>query len=151
MDVLIICVGNRFRGDDAAGPAVGDVLKANPLPHTTIIEENGEGAALLERWKGAEAVVVVDAVSSGGKPGSIYRFDVHETPIPSKFFHYSTHAFSVAEAVELARALNHLPPKMLLYGIEGKNFQAGVTLSPEVSASIPQIAQSIVADVTPLT
>lgn len=151
MNVLIICVGNRFRNDDAAGHAVAELLEAKSLPHTTIVEENGEGAVLMDRWKDAQAVIIVDAVSSGGMPGSVHRFDVHETNVPSKFFHYSTHAFSVAEAVELARALNHLPPRMLLYGVEGKSFEAGLALSPEVRESIPTIVTSIIGDLAAWT
>ncbi|MGB2867585.1 MAG: hydrogenase maturation protease, partial [Bacteroidota bacterium] len=150
MNVLIICVGNRFRSDDALGHAVADVLRTKSSPHTTIIEENGEGAVLMDRWKDAEAVILVDAVSSGAEPGTLYRFDVHEAVVPSKFFHYSTHAFSVAEAVELARALNHLPPKMILYGVEGKHFRAGLELSKEVWDAVPKIVQSITDDLTVL-
>ena len=41
-------------------------------------------------------------VQSGAAPGTIHRLDATETPVPSRFFHYSTHAFSVAQAVELA-------------------------------------------------
>jgi hydrogenase maturation protease len=58
-------------------------------------------------------------------------------------FHYSTHAFSVAEAVELARALGELPPKLVLYGIEGKNFDCGIGLSSEVEKATEEIVRRI--------
>jgi len=51
----------------------------------------------------------------------------------------STHAFSVAEAVELARALNQLPPRLIVYGIEGKNFDSCVGLSPEVKLAVEEV------------
>jgi hypothetical protein len=38
----------------------------------------------------------------------------------------------VAEAIELARALGALSRSLVVYGIEGKNFAAGVGLSYEV-------------------
>jgi hydrogenase maturation protease len=63
------------------------------------------------------------------------------------FFHYSTHAFSVAEAVELARSLDQLPAHLVVYGIEGANFAAGVELSPAVEqaveAAVERLAQEI--------
>ena len=140
-----------FRSDDAAGYIVAHSLTNKSLPHTAVIEESGEGAVLMDSWKNVEAVVLVDAVSSGSKPGTIHRFDAHKDIIPSRFFHYSTHAFSVAEAVEMARVMNRLPSKMIIYGIEGRNFQTGVGLSPEVQQSVPEVIQSIIQDVQNIT
>ena len=98
---------------------------------------------MIETWKGADFVILIDAVHSGGTPGTIYRFDAKTNLIPDSFFHYSTHAFSVAEAVELARALNQLPRRLVVYGIEGKTFDAGVGLSPEVEAAADEVLRSV--------
>ena len=62
-------------------------------------------------------------------PEQFYEIDVNKNNVPAKFFHYSTHAFSVAEAIELARAMKTLPPKILIYGIESENFSAGTKYS----------------------
>ena len=86
----------------------------------------------MEAWQGFQNVIIVDAVSSGAKPGTIFRIDANKEIVPKKFFHYSTHAFSIAEAIELARAMNVLPPKLVVYGIEGANFAAGIDISPPV-------------------
>jgi hydrogenase maturation protease len=96
------------------------------------MEASGEGTALLEAWKDADCVFLVDAVQSGAAPGTLHRFAAHEAPIPSHYLHCSTHAFGVAEAVELARALNQLPPQLIVYGIEGKDFSAGVGLTAKI-------------------
>lgn len=140
---LIIGVGNEYRGDDAVGLLVARRLKELPLPHTQIIEASGEGAALMEAWKDASAVILIDAVQSGESAGTIHRIDALTQTIPQKFFRYSTHAFSVAEAIEMARALNQLPPRLLLYGIEGKNFAAGTELSAEVRNAAEEVARQI--------
>jgi hydrogenase maturation protease len=140
---LIICVGNPWRRDDGAGPAIAQRLRAMKLPNVAIDELSGEGAALIEAWKDATDVIVIDAARSGGAPGTIHRFDATSARIPSGFFHYSTHAFSVAEAVELARALDQLPPRLILFGIEGCDFTAGKKISPEVSAAIDELAARI--------
>jgi hydrogenase maturation protease len=146
-DTLIIGLGNEFRGDDGVGRVVARRLREAAMPGVTVREESGEGAALMDAWKDAAAVILVDAVQSGAAPGTIHRLDATHTPVPSRFFHYSTHAFSVAEAVELARALDQLPPRLILYGIEGGNFAAGEELSPEVAAAmdelLPRITQEI--------
>jgi hydrogenase maturation protease len=91
----------------------------------------------------------VDAVSSGAKPGTIFKIDARKDIVPAKFFRYSTHAFSVAEAIELARAMNMLPPRLLVYGIEGTNFTAGTSISPQVQRSIKKIIEQIIQDLPP--
>jgi hydrogenase maturation protease len=144
--ILVIGVGNDFRGDDGVGiELVRELLDSIP-PHVTVIEASGEGAALMEAWKGYERVFVIDATRTGSAPGTIHRFEAHRQPLPSQFFHYSTHAFSVAEAVEMARALDQLPPELIVYGIEGKNYAAGEGLSPEVEKAASLVLDRVLRD-----
>jgi hydrogenase maturation protease len=149
MPVLhVIGVGNPFRRDDGAGVAVARRLRAAALPGVVVVEASGEGTALMDAWRDAAAVVVVDAVRSGADAGTVFRFDARQETLPARFFHYSTHAFGVAEAVEVGRALGQLPPRLVLYGIEGKVFDAGTGLSPEVEAAVAAVARQVLADAT---
>lgn len=141
--ILVIGVGNDYRCDDAVGRVVARELKAIEGDKVRVVEESGEGGALMEAWKGADFVIVIDAVCSGEMPGTIHRFDAEAQPIPRRFFHYSTHAFSVAEAVELARALEQLPAKLIIYGIEGEKFESGVDLSAGVQAAAKEVLRRI--------
>lgn len=141
--VLVIGVGNAARGDDAVGCQVIQRLQGSVGEEVEMQEQSGEGTALMEAWQEADAVILVDAVQSGGAPGTIFRFDAHEEALPAKFFRYSTHAFSVAEAVELARVLHRLPPRLVVYGIEGQTFAAGVGLSPAVAAAVAQVVTQV--------
>jgi hydrogenase maturation protease len=143
LQALVIGLGNDYRGDDAVGHVVARRLKAMADDSVRVLEESGEGAALIETWKGADFVILIDAVHSGGTPGSIYRFDAKANLVPGSFFHYSTHAFSVAEAVELARELNQLPRRLVVYGIEGETFDSGVGLSREVEAAAGEVLHSV--------
>ena len=102
---LLIGVGNPFRGDDGVGSVVIRRLRGQKLPGFTIMEETGDGAELLDAWKGAPAVILVDAVQSGAAPGTIHRIDATTEKLPKWFSHCSTHAFGVAEAIELARTM----------------------------------------------
>ncbi len=96
---------------------------------------------MIQAWQGAAWVMLVDAVRSGAPPGTIHRLDALAASLPSGFFHYSTHAFSVAEAVELARSLDQLPLHLVVYGIEGTNFAAGVELSPAVEQAVEAVVE----------
>lgn len=142
-NILVIGIGNLYRRDDAVGLIVARRLREKNLDHVEILEMSGEGAALVEAWKGAEKVMLIDAVYSGARPGTIFRFEAHRHSIPTGFFRYSTHAFSIAEAIELARALGQLPQKLTVYGIEGEDFAAGEGLSPEVEHAASRVVDSI--------
>ncbi len=102
---------------------------------------------MIEAWQGATWVMLVDAVRSGASPGTIHRLDARAAPLPMGFFHYSTHAFSVTEAVELARSLDQLPAHLVVYGIEGANFAAGVELSPEVERAVEAVVGRLAKEV----
>jgi hydrogenase maturation protease len=81
-------------------------------------------------------VILIDAVRSGAPTGTIYRVDARAEPLPLAWFRHSTHAFSVAEAIELARSLNRLPPRLIVFAVEGKRFDSGAGLSPEVERAV---------------
>jgi len=144
--VVVIGVGNPYRRDDAAGLVVAQRLRQKAPGHVTVIEQEGESTALLEVWKDARAVVLIDAVFSGAEAGTIHRLDAQAAAIPQELFRYSTHAVSVAEAIELARALGQLPPKLVVYGIEGKNFGAGLGLSPEVEGKVAELTERVLRE-----
>lgn len=143
---LIIGVGNDYHRDDAVGVAIARALREKNLRHVQVLEQSGEGTALLEAWHGAERVILIDAVQSGAAPGTILRFEAHRQAIPTKFFHSSTHDFGVAEAIELARTLGQLPKSLIVYGIEGKDFSLGEGLSPEVAHAASQVLDKILKE-----
>lgn len=134
--ILLIGVGNKFRQNDTVGLAISEKFRNKLPPEIKIVEASGEGVALMELWQYATTVYLFDAVISGAEVGKTYRIDAQIETVPAKFFNYSTHAFSVAEAVELARTLNQLPSKLIIYGVEGKNFAQKPTRSQIVLPSI---------------
>ena len=146
--MLVIGVGNAYRCDDAVGLIVAQRLRALVPPGITILEQSGEGAALMEAWQDADHVILVDAASSGESPGTIHRFEAAVAPIPAQFFNYSTHAFSVAEAVEMARQLDKLPPSLIVYGIEGRSFSFGQGLSLEVEQAARTVVDQVLQELS---
>jgi hydrogenase maturation protease len=145
--ILVIGIGNEYRSDDAAGLLACRLLKAKELQDTLIIESNGDGVALMEAWETPRRVFLIDTVSSGAKAGTIHRFDVLTQPIPTQLSLQSSHAFGVAEAIGLARALHQLPAHLIIYGIEGKNFTAGTSLSQEVESSVQEVVGQMMHEV----
>ena len=136
---VVICVGNRFRRDDGAGPKAAERLQPLLTGGTRLEVCDGNVAALLDDWHDAERVIIVDVTSSGSAPGTIRTFDPYEGPLPALFSRSSTHAFGVAQALELARALGRLPARVVVFGIEGADFTPGEGLSPCVDAAVSEL------------
>ena len=140
--VLVIGLGNELRGDDGAGIEVARRLRGLAAEAGIDVRaQQGEPAGLIDAWSGRKAVLVVDTMRSGAEPGTICRFDASCEPLPAQLRgSSSTHALSLAEAIELARALEQLPPRAVVFAIEGQGFETGAALSDEVRAVIPKVA-----------
>lgn len=141
---IVIGVGNTLRGDDAAGRRVAQLLAGRGVRN--VHESSGEIASLIDLWEGADVVLLADAAQSGAEPGFVSRFDASTGPLSAGFLHCSTHAFGVAEAVELARSLGTLPPRVIVFGIEGISFEHAAPLSPEVAAGVGEAAAMIATE-----
>jgi hydrogenase maturation protease len=64
----IICIGNRYIAQDAAGPAVYDLLSRQALPvDTELIDGGVAGLNLLGLFEKVGRVVLVDTVSGFGE------------------------------------------------------------------------------------
>jgi hydrogenase maturation protease len=133
---LIIGIGNPDRGDDAAG-----VLVARHVHRGRVIEW-ADCSSLLDLWEDANDVIVIDAMHSGRPAGTIQRFDAWSERLPAGCF-VSTHAMGVAETVEMARALDRLPDRLIVYGIEASDVTPGADPCPEVCAAAVEVAAEI--------
>jgi len=140
---LIIGCGNLHRGDDAAGMLVAHRLQELGVPAR---ECQGEAMRLMEAWRGCSAVVIIDAVVTGAEAGHIMTWDAHQAPLASGPFRCSSHGFGIAEAIELARTLGRLPPRLTIYGIEGTSFERGAPPSPAVKRAVEAVSQRILHD-----
>jgi hydrogenase maturation protease len=142
----IIASGNRDRGDDGAGIIVGERLRILGLP---VEIQSGEAFALVESWKDAEDVLVIDAVVSDAPPGTVHVWDSCELPKLLVGSQASSHGFGVAEAIQISRILGCLPRRLRIFAIEGRNFEVGAELSPEVSQAIDRMVSRILAVAAP--
>jgi len=145
--VVLIGVGNELRHDDAAGLEVVRRLRSSGGLGARLEATSGDGVELLDLWQEAWAVVLVDAVRSGARAGTIHRFDASVTPLSASLGRTSSHALGVADAIELARELGRLPRRVIVYGIEGARFQAGSGLTKRVASALEPLARMVRAEV----
>jgi hydrogenase maturation protease len=135
----IICCGNPERGDDGAGALVAGGLRDAGVEAEI---RSGEALDLIEAWSGADNVVVVDSVETGAPLGTLWLWDGRKATFPTDQS-ASTHGLGVSAAIRLARVLGRLPERLQVYGIEGRRFEPGTEVSPEVKLAVEQVVRQI--------
>jgi hydrogenase maturation protease len=158
---LVIGIGHPFRRDDGFGVSVARRVREIAMENVRVIERSGEGTELLDAWNGEQTVAVVDAASGNGEPGTIHRFELLDgvltgaaadafpgngRALPARFFRSSSHQFGLAEAVDLGRALDRLPKRLLIFAVEGADFTMGVGLAEPLARVVDGVASAIVLE-----
>lgn len=144
--ILVIGIGNEFRGDDVLGLLVVREIRKTLRAKISCYEHSGDGTSLISLWEKDDVVFLVDAIYSKSQSTDIYRLNLKEENLPVEWF-YSTHAFNLAEAIELARILGQLPREIILYGVRGKNFEIGQEISPNVYQAVEKIVSQILKEI----
>jgi hydrogenase maturation protease len=140
--VLVVGVGNLLRRDDGFGIVVAQRLEAlDDLPPGVRVTETGiAGVGLVQDlMDGYDALIIVDAVSRGGAPGTLY---VLEPGVPDirawsdeerHAFLADLHQVDPSKALGLAAALGVLPPIVRVVGCEPAECdEAEIGLTPAV-------------------
>ncbi len=147
--IKIIGVGQILRGDDAAGLAAVQLWQAtylNRIARPFIQVELAElpGIDLLSLIDSARFAIIVDAVHSGAKAGTIHQ--VSEEQLSSfERAASSAHGWGVAETLSIGRKLMpvKLPDRLILVGIETGTLSLGDGLSEPVTSALPDAARLI--------
>jgi hydrogenase maturation protease len=145
--LLVVAVGNPDRGDDAVGALVAARLTGQVPPGIEVVHRAGNLLDLIEIWSGCDTLVCVDAAAPMGRPGRIHRIDASAGALPQGPPSTSTHGFGLAEAIDLARALHALPPRVIVYAVEGARFDPGAGMTPAVAAAVGTVVDRILAEV----
>ncbi|HUJ97821.1 MAG TPA: hydrogenase maturation protease [Stellaceae bacterium] len=148
--ILVIGAGNPDRGDDGIGAMVARRL-AQLLPaDIAVLTRSGDMLSLIDDWAAFDAVFSVDAAATIGAPGRVHRIDLTAGALPREIALTSSHAFGLAEAIELAQALRLALPRIIVYAVEGHCFDAGAAMTPEVAAAAGVVADRIIAEIATL-
>ena len=142
---VVIGLGNRLRGDDAAGLEVARLVKRR-APDLRVVEHEREPSDLIDLLGGARLAIVIDALE-GAEPGGIRRFELGRGQVPERRSPgASTHALGLGEVIELARALNRLPERLVVFGLEAGRFDTGASLSPRLRPAVEEAADLVLAE-----
>ncbi|MGH2692525.1 MAG: hydrogenase maturation protease [Actinomycetota bacterium] len=145
MKILVAGVGNVLWRDDGFGVEVAHRLMQMQLrPEVKVVETGIGGIHLVqELLEGYDALIVLDAVDQGRPPGTLMVIipeveDVHEMAEMEKYDYLADMHYTKPEkALMLARALQILPGRLVLVGVQPvdvERFERGLT--PPVEAAV---------------
>ena len=141
--LLVLCLGNPLRSDDAVALHVARALEAAPPPGTTVKVSARAGLYLLDDMEGFDRVVVVDAVQTGQHPPGT----VHELPLEALHSPAgpSPHAVGLPSALALARASGApVPSRIELVLVEVEVLDVvGEGLAPAVASAVGPAVEAV--------
>ncbi|NIK59151.1 hydrogenase maturation protease [Kribbella shirazensis] len=148
-------MGNEYRRDDGIGPALVAALEDRRLPGVTLLVSDGEPARLIDDWAGVPLAIVVDAVlCEPSAPGEFYRTDVpihehqHDPGLERRPHSAGSHSLGIPDALRLARAVDRLPHRLVVYAVEAADVTFGTDLSAPVAAALPRLVDAVVTELS---
>lgn len=138
--VLVAAIGNEWRCDDGAGPAVARLVRATrgEDERVVVVGSLADELDLLGVWDDADVAVVVDATRSGAPAGTISRVELEKDGPPEAA--PSTHGLGLPGVLSIAEAVGQAPRRVVVVGIEGARFEQGGGLSDAVARAVPTAA-----------
>lgn len=141
---LILALGNPLRGDDGVGEAVLQCLRQVELPsHVALLDGGTPGLETVLLLKDYQYAIIVDAAEIGLDPGSWRYFSPDEVVLTGAGMQSTLHYAGLAEALTLGAALEMLPEKVTIYGIQPRAIGWSPGLSAPVQEAVPQVCASI--------
>ncbi|MEV7970517.1 hydrogenase maturation protease [Sphaerisporangium sp. NPDC088356] len=143
MKILVAGVGNVFLGDDGFGVAVARLLADRDLPEGVRATDFGiRGVHLAYELTGGryDCAVLVDAVSRGGPPGTLYVLRPTAGEAPGTFV--DAHDMTPDAVLALADTLGGTG-QVLLVGCQPEDVSPGMELSPPVADAVPRAADLV--------
>jgi len=145
--ICIIGLGSPH-GDDRIGWELVRLLEAEaPVDDSLQLHACATvGGDLLEFWKDAELAIIVDAMRSEAPPGTLQRFELHprnELSAMATVQTVSSHGLDLPELIELAEALDRLPRRLVLIGVEIAACAPFEPLSVQAQATLPNLVRAV--------
>lgn len=118
-DVRVIAVGSPFVGDNIAWQ-VSDILQQHfssrtEQDHTIeFVKLDRPGSQLLDHLQNTEMAIIIDALQDDVAGGVI---ELTMPQLQEENNRSSSHGFGVADALQLAAAMQSLPEKLRIFGL----------------------------------
>ncbi len=141
--VLIVGVGNYLLMDEGVGIHIINELEQCKLPQNVEIYDGGTGGfKLIDLMVGANNVILIDAVETGKKPGTVTVFKPQDVRSMCPKKKYSLHDIDILEVIKMIGLLDE-PPEIEIIGVQPEIIDYGISLSEKLKYSVPHIIKTV--------
>jgi len=139
----VVGVGNILLKDEGIGIHVVRALREAIGSRTDVdIIDGGTSPDALLGLETVPKLILVDAARGGGAPGTIYRFHPGDIATESKGI-TSLHQLGLLDSLQMMKLSGSQPADIVIIGVEPKEIDWGLELSPELNEKLPQIVQVV--------
>lgn len=147
MSILVLGIGNLLMADDGVGVRVAQGLASRyRFPSGVKVLDGGTlGLDLLPRLEGVERLLVVDAVETGDKPGTMVRLTGEEIPLALET-KVSPHQMGLKDLLTVAALMGNIPHEMVLWGVQPASIELDMALTPDVAERVPLLEEKVLEE-----
>lgn len=146
MKTLVIGIGNLLRSDDGAGLHILNALGKEQISDDIALRECATGFDILNEIIGCEKVIIIDAITHGGKPGTLYLLSPEELREKPTLHTFSSHEADFLSMLELGKKLypEKMPQDIVIVAIEAEDVTTiSDKCTPQVEKAIPNAVETI--------
>jgi hydrogenase maturation protease len=143
--IAVVGVGNLLLKDEGIGIHVVHALQESPLPDGVVVIDGGTSPDVLDYLEPADKLVIIDAAEAGGEPGAIYRFRPDDVTLETGEA-ISLHELGLISSLKTMSLLGKTPPEVIIIGIQPKEIDWGMELSPELKEKVPEIVRVVLKE-----
>jgi len=142
--ILVVGIGNLLLTDEGVGVHIIQELSRMKLPENVELADIGTASFdLLTFMEGKDKVIIIDALVSDDKPGTLYRLSPDDLISGKRKLLTSLHQFGIPQVLNLIKQKNQ-KIEIVIFGIVPKDYQTYSTeLTPELVKALPHIIQKI--------
>lgn len=135
--VVVVGLGNILLRDEGVGVHVAWELSKKALPPWVEIIDGGTSPDVIYQIETTDRIILVDATSGGGEPGSIYHFPLSE--VRGRITPISAHDIGLIESLKLLEYFQGQVLNVSVIGIEPADVSTGTGLSAALEEMLPDI------------
>ena len=140
-EITVLGIGNIILSDEGFGVRVAEFLeKKYSFPGSVQIVDGGTlGIELTQYVTGTQKLLVIDSINGGAAAGTRFRFQ-NEAVMEHFQDKLSAHEVGIQDVLALLNVTGRKIPEVIVIGAQPYKVEAGVRLSDEMRAILPDVA-----------
>lgn len=145
----IIGIGNLLLKDEGFGIHFIEYLRKKYAfgPNIRVIDGSTKGYGLLDDIFNLDDIIVIDALKTDEKPGSIFRFDSENLPV--NLMKKTAHDVEFIDVITMCALQGH-NPKITIFAVSPEDCSnVGMNISSPLKSSIPLLEKLVLEEIKP--